>query len=60
MVAVYGENAPSYFKVKFWSKQFKWGRYLMQNNQTCDRPLKVRTEKTVGTQWKIWSSRIDE
>jgi cytochrome c-type biogenesis protein CcmH/NrfF len=26
MVAVYGESAPSYYKVKFWSKQFKWGR----------------------------------
>jgi len=26
MVAVYGESAPSYYKVKFWSKHFKWGR----------------------------------
>jgi hypothetical protein len=24
MVAVYGESAPSYYKAKFWSKQFKW------------------------------------
>jgi cytochrome c-type biogenesis protein CcmH/NrfF len=23
MVAVYGETAPSYYKVKFWRKQFK-------------------------------------
>ena len=26
MVAVYGESAHSYYKVKFWSKQFKWRR----------------------------------
>jgi hypothetical protein len=26
MVAVYGESAPSYYKAKFWSKQFKWRR----------------------------------
>ena len=27
MVAVYGKSAPSYYKVKFWSKQFKWRRW---------------------------------
>ena len=25
MVAVYGKSVPSYYKVKFWRKQFKWG-----------------------------------
>jgi len=26
MVVVYGESVSSHYKVKFWSKQFKWGR----------------------------------
>jgi hypothetical protein len=32
MVAVYGESAPSYYKVKFWSKQFKWGRESIEDD----------------------------
>jgi hypothetical protein len=32
MVAVYGKSAPSYYKVKFWSKQFMWGRESIEDD----------------------------
>jgi hypothetical protein len=44
MVAVYGESAPSYYKVKFWSKQFKWRRELIQDDPHTGRPVEVTSE----------------
>ena len=41
MVAVYGEFAPSYCKVKFWSKQFKWGRESVEDDPDTGRPVEV-------------------
>ena len=38
MVVVYGESVPSYYKVKFWSEQFKWGR---ESIKECARNWKV-------------------
>ena len=32
MNAVYGDVSPSYYQVKFWSKQFKWGRELIEDD----------------------------
>jgi hypothetical protein len=37
-VVVYGESVPSYYKVKFWSEQFKWGR---ESIKECARNWKV-------------------
>jgi hypothetical protein len=39
MVAVYGESAPSYYKMKFWSKQFKWGRESIEDDPHTGRPV---------------------
>ena len=32
MVVVYEESVPSYYKVKFWSIQFKWGRESIKDD----------------------------
>lgn len=32
MTAVYGESAPSSYKIKFWSKRFKWGRESIEDD----------------------------
>jgi len=45
MVAVYGESAPSYYKVKFWSKQFKWGRDSIEDDPHTGRPVEVTSEE---------------
>ena len=37
MVAVYGESSPSYYKVKFWSKQFKGGRESIEDDPHTGR-----------------------
>ena len=47
MVSVYGVDAPSYSKVKFWSKQFKWGRDSIQDDPRSGRPIEARTEENV-------------
>jgi len=44
-VAVYGESAPSYYKVKFWSKQFKWGRDLIEDDPHTGCPVDTTTEE---------------
>jgi len=44
-VAVYGESAPSYYKVKFWSKQFKWGRESIEDNPHTGCPVEVTSEE---------------
>ena len=45
MVAVYGESAPSYYKVKFWSKQFKWGRESIEDDLHTGHPVDVTPEE---------------
>jgi len=45
MVAVYGESAPSYYKVKFWSKQFKWGRESIEEYPHTGRPVEATSEE---------------
>jgi hypothetical protein len=45
MVAVYGESAPSYYKVKFWSKQFKWGRQSIEDDPHTGRPVEETSEE---------------
>jgi hypothetical protein len=43
-VAVYGKSAPSYYKVKFWSKQFKWGRESIEDDPQTGRPVEATSE----------------
>jgi len=45
MVAVYGESVPSYYKVKFWSKQFKWGRESIEDDPHTDYPVEATSEE---------------
>ena len=45
MVVVYGESAPSYYKVKFWSKQFKCGRESIKNDPHTGRPVEATSEE---------------
>jgi len=45
MVTVYGESAPSYHKVKFWSKQFKWRRESIEDDPHTRRPVEVTSEE---------------
>jgi hypothetical protein len=45
MVAVYGESAPSYYEVKFWSKQFKLGRESIEDDPHTGRPVEVTSEE---------------
>ena len=47
MVAVCGEPAPSYYKVKFWSKQFKWRRESIEDDPHTGRPVEATSEKNV-------------
>ena len=45
MVEVYGESAPSYYKMKFWSKQFKWRRESTEDDPHTRRPLEATSEE---------------
>ena len=45
MVAVYGESAPSYYKAKFWSKQFKWGRESTEDDPHTGHPVEATSEE---------------
>jgi len=45
MVAVYGESAPSYYEVKFWIKQFKWGRESIEDDPHTGRPVEATSEE---------------
>jgi len=45
MVAVYGESVPSYYKVKFWSKQFKWGGESIEDVPHTGRPVDATSEE---------------
>ena len=52
MVAVYGESAPSYYKVKFWSKQFKWEESRLKMTLTLG-VLWKRLLKKCARNWKV-------
>ena len=52
MVVVYGVSAPSYYEVKFWSKQFKWGRESIKMILTL-RVLWKRLLKKCARMWKV-------
>jgi len=45
MVAVYGDAVLSYYKVKFWSKQFKWGRESIEDDPHTGRPVEATSEE---------------
>jgi len=45
MVEVYGESAPSYYKMKFWSKQFKWRRESIEDQPHTGRPVEATSEE---------------
>jgi len=52
MVAVCGESAPSYYKAKFWSKQFKWGRESIEDDPHIGRPVEQLMKKCARN-WKV-------
>jgi len=45
MSVVYGEHTPSYYQVKFLSKQFKWGRDSVGDDPRFGRPSDVITDE---------------
>ena len=45
MVAGYGESAASYYKGKFWSKQFKWGRESIEDGPHTGLPVEATSEE---------------
>ena len=45
MNAVYGDVSHSYYQVKFWSKQFKWGRESIEDNLRSGRPVELSSKK---------------
>ena len=45
MNAVYGDVSPSYYQLKFWSKQFKWGRESTENDSHSGRPVEVSSKE---------------
>uniref|UniRef100_A0A3B3S1G4 Mos1 transposase HTH domain-containing protein n=1 Tax=Paramormyrops kingsleyae TaxID=1676925 RepID=A0A3B3S1G4_9TELE len=47
MTAVYGESAPSSYKVKFWSKQFKWDRESIEDDPHTGRPFLIKVEDLI-------------
>jgi len=52
MVEVYGESAPSYYKVKFWSKQFKLEESRLKMALTLGVLWKRLPKKCVRN-WKV-------
>ena len=43
--AVCDDVLPSYYQVKFWSKQFKWGRESIEDNSRSGRPVEVSSKE---------------
>ena len=39
--AIYGHISPSYYEVKFWSKQFKRGRKSIEDDSRSGRPVEM-------------------
>ena len=44
MKAVHGNVSPSYYQVKFWSKQFKWGRESIEEDSRSGRPVEASSK----------------
>ena len=40
-----GDVSPSYYQVKFWSKQFKWSRKVIEDNSHSGRPVKASSKE---------------
>jgi len=47
MVSVYGDDCPSIFIVKYWAKQFKWGRRSIENDPRPGRPVEATSSEIV-------------
>ena len=45
MNAVYGGVSPSYYQVKFWSNQFKWGRESIEDYSHSGRPVEASSKE---------------
>ena len=45
MNAVYGDVSPSSYQVKFWSKQFKWGRESIEDDARASRPVEASSKE---------------
>ena len=43
--AVYGDISPSYYQVKFWFKQFKWGRESIEDDSRSGRPVEASSKE---------------
>ena len=43
--AVYGDVSPSYYQVKFWSKQFKWCRESIKDDSRSDQPVDASSKE---------------
>jgi transposase len=44
MVPVYGNDAPPYYTIKFWSKRFRWGRESIDDDPRSGRPKTATNE----------------
>jgi hypothetical protein len=47
MIAVYGNETLFLVRMKFWSKQFRWGRASIQDDPISGRLVETRTENMV-------------
>ena len=45
MNALFGDVSPSYYQVKFWSKQFKWGRESIEDDSRSGRPVEASSKE---------------
>ena len=45
MNVVYGDVSASYYWVKFWSKQFKWGRESTEDDSSWGRPVEASSKE---------------
>ena len=45
MNALYDDESPSYYQVKFWSKRFKWSRESIEVYSCSSRPLEASSKE---------------
>lgn len=48
MVAAYGDSSPSYYTIKYWAKQFKWGRESIEDDPRSGRPVNATAPEVVA------------
>lgn len=53
MKAMYLERIPSYFQVKYWREQFKWGRDSSRDKLKSERSFETRTEELINSLTKL-------